>query len=229
VISPLLANIFLHYVLDLWVVDWRKRHATGDMIVIRYVDDFVMGFENRSDARRCLEDLRQRLVQFGLELHPEKTRLIEFGRFAAVGRKKRGEGKPETFDFLGFTHICGKTRKGKFIIQRKSIAKKMRLTLQYIKDRLRRRMHQWITDTGRWLRQVVQGWFNFHAVPGNYECLYQFRQAVTKLWRRVLRRRSDKGRRWSWKHLEPLFARWLPTPKILHPYPNERFYAIHPR
>ena len=228
-ISPLLANVFLHYVLDLWVVEWRKRHATGDMIVVRYADDFVLGFENHSDAKRCLEELRERFRKFELGLHPEKTRLIEFGRFAAERRNRRGEGKPETFNFLGLTHICGQTRKGAFTIQRKSIAKKQRAKLREIKASLARRLHAKVTDTGRWLRQVVQGWYNYHAVPGNYPCLDQFRTAVEKMWRRALRRRSQKGRCWNWARVHTLCRRWLPTPKILHPYPNQRFLVTHPR
>lgn len=229
VISPLLANVFLHYVFDLWVEAWRKRHATGDVIVVRYADDFVIGFQNRSDAERCLGELRDRFRQFGLELHPEKTRLIEFGRFAAERRIERGQGKPETFHFLGFTHLCGKTRKGAFTIQRKSNAKKMRAKLQEIKASLDRRLHEKVTATGRWLRSVVQGWFNYHAVPGNFPCLDQFLTEVQQLWRRVLRRRSQRGRRWNWQRLKTQFTRWLPKPKIMHPYPDRRFAVTHPR
>jgi RNA-directed DNA polymerase len=229
VISPLLANVFLHYVFDLWIEDWRKRHAAGDVIVVRYADDFVIGFQHRSDAERCLGELRERFCKFGLELHPEKTRLIEFGRFAAERRAHRGQGKPETFNFLGFTHISGKTRKGAFTIQRKSIAKKMRAKLQELKAILDRRLHEKVSVTGRWLRSVVQGWFNYHAVPGNFPCLDQFLTEVQQLWRRALRRRSQRGRRWNWKRLQSLFRRWLPKPKILHPYPNQRFAVTHPR
>ena len=195
VISPFLANIVLHYVLDLWIVQWRKQHATGDVIVVRYVDDFVIGFQHQSEAQSCLDELRKRFRKFGLELHSEKTRLIEFGRYAAERRSKRGQGKPETFNFLGFTHLCGKTRKGTFTIQRKSIAKKMRAKLQEIKANLARRLHVKVSDTGRWLRSVVQGWFNYHAVPGNYPCLDQFQTEVQQLWRRALHRRSQRGRR----------------------------------
>ena len=229
VISPLLANVFLHYVFDLWIEDWRKRHATGDVIVVRYADDFVIGFQHCSDAERCLGELRKRFRQFGLELHPEKTRLIEFGRYAAERRAQRGQGKPETFNFLGFTHICGKTRKGAFTIQRKSIAKKMRAKLQEVKAELAKRLHAKVSETGRWLRSVVQGWFNYHAVPGNFPCLDQFLTEVQQLWRRAVRRRSQRGRRWNWKRLKTLFTRWLPKPKILHPYPNARFAVTHPR
>jgi len=229
VISPLLANVFLHYVFDLWIEDWRKGHATGDVIVVRYADDFVIGFQHRSDAERCLGELRERFCKFGLELHPEKTRLIEFGHFAAERRAQRGQGKPETFNFLGFTHISGKMRKGAFTIQRQSMAKKMRAKLQEIKASLACRLHEDVSVTGRWLRSVVQGWFNYHAVPGNFPCLDQFLTDVQQLWRRALRRRSQRGRRWNWKRLKSLFTRWLPKPKILHPYPNQRFAVTHPR
>ena len=175
VISPLLANVFLHYVLDLWVNQWRQRHARGEVIVVRYADDFVMGFQYQEDAQRFLEALRKRLAKFSLELHPEKTRLIEFGRFAAERREKRGAGKPETFNFLGFTHGCGKTRKGAFTIKRKSIAKRLRAKLHEIKEQLVRCMHRPVVEIGKWLRSVVQGWMNYHAVPGNIRSLDQFR------------------------------------------------------
>lgn len=222
VISPFLANVYLHYVLDLWVNQWRERHARGSVIIVRYADDFVMGFQHRSDAERCLRELRRRLEQFGLQLHPEKTRLIEFGRFAAERRARRGQGKPETFDFLGFTHYCDTTRDGAFTIKRKSIAKRMRAALQKIKLQLRRRMHNTVNETGGWLRSVVCGWLNYHAVPGNFRCLRQFRTQVERLWLRALRRRSQKGRKWTWKRMARLTQRWLPRPKILHPYPSER-------
>jgi RNA-directed DNA polymerase len=229
VISPLLANVFLHYVFDLWVQQWRKQRAPGDVIVVRYADDFVMGFQHRSDAERCLQELRGRLAKFGLELHPDKTRLIEFGRFAAERRAKRGLGKPETFDFLGFTHYCGTTRKGAFTIKRRSVAKRLRATLQAIKAQLVRRMHFPVADVGRWLRAVVQGWFTYHAVPGNSPCLDQFRTQVGRLWRGVLRRRGQKGRAGGWEHWSRLLRCWLPPARILHPYPNERFAVMHPR
>jgi len=230
VISPLLANVYLHYVLDLWVCQWRKRHARGDVIIVRYADDFVMGFQHQDDAQRCLQALRARFGQFGLELHPEKSRLIEFGRFAAERRARRGDGKPETFNFLGFTHICGKTRKGAFTIHRRSIAQRMRAKLQAIKQQLQRMMHGAVTAVGKWLRSVVQGWFNYHAVPGNYPSLDEFRTQVERLWRHVVCRRSQRGRqRWDWARFRRLARRWLPTPKILHPYPNVRFRVAHPR
>jgi group II intron reverse transcriptase/maturase len=229
VISPLLANVFLHYVLDLWVNQWRQRHARGEVITVRYADDFVMGFQHRDDAEQCLRALRRRLAEFGLELHPEKTRLIEFGRFAAERREKRGEGRPETFNFLGFTHGCGTTRKGAFTIKRKSIAKRLRAKLQDIKVQLQRCMHRPVTEVGKWLRSVVRGWMNYHAVPGNIRSLDQFRTQVARLWLHVLRRRSQKGRKWTWERLERLIHRWLPKPEILHPYPNERLVVSNPR
>lgn len=229
VISPFLANVFLHYVLDLWVKSWRERHAAGEVIFVRYADDFVMGFQHRSDAEHCLRELRGRLEKFGLELHPDKTRLIEFGRFAAERRSKRGQGKPETFSFLGFTHISGTTRMGTFTIKRKSIAGRMRAKLAEIKTQLRRRMHEPVSDMGKWLRSVVQGWFNYHAVPGNSPCLDQFRTQVQRLWLGVVRRRSQKGRHWTWDRMSRLIRYWLPRPRILHPYPNERLTVSYPR
>jgi RNA-directed DNA polymerase len=229
VVSPLLANVFLHYVLDLWVQQWRGRHARGDVIIVRYADDFVMGFQYRDEAERFRQDLRERLAKFGLELHPDKTRLIEFGRFAAHRRKDRGEGKPETFDFLGFTHCCGKTRKGWFTIKRISIAKRMRAKLQAVKEQLKRAMHREVAEVGQWLRSVVQGWFNYHAVPGNRRCLDQFRTQVGRLWRHALRRRSQKGTRWTWDRMRRLIDRWLPRPQILHPFPNQRLIVSYPR
>ena len=229
VISPMLANVFLHYVLDLWANQWRERHARGSVIIVRYADDFVMGFQSQVDAERFLRELKQRLEQFGLQLHPEKTRLIEFGRFAAQRREQRGEGKPETFDFLGFTHICGTTRKGMFIVKRKSIAKRMRAALQKIKMQLKQRMHDAVAEVGGWLRSVVRGWFNYHAVPGNINCLDEFHTQVQRLWRRVLRRRSQKGRVWTWERIRRLTRRWLPNAQILHPYPDQRLIVRNPR
>ena len=229
VISPLLANVFLHYAFDLWANQWRERHARGSVIMVRYADDFVMGFQSQVDAERFLRELRQRLERFGLQLHPEKTRLIEFGRYAAERREKRGEGKPETFDFLGFTHFCGTTRNGTFTIKRKSIAKRMRAKLQAIKQQLKARMHDAVPEVGRWLRSVVRGWFNYHAVPGNINCLDEFHTQVQRLWRRVLQRRSQKGRVWTWERVQRLTRRWLPKPQILHPYPNQRLIVTNPR
>ena len=229
VVSPLLANIYLHYVFDLWVQHWRKHRANVEVIVVRYADDSVMGFQSRADAERFLRDWRVRLQQFGLELHPDKTRLIEFGRFAAASRKRRGEGKPETFDFLGFTHICGQTRKsGKFLVLRKTMRKRLLAKLKELKEELRNRWHESVADLGRWLRSVVQGYFYYHAVPGNIASLSSFRLEVERRWLRALRRRGQKHTM-TWVQLQPVADHWLPLPKILHPYPNLRFDAKHPR
>ena len=191
-ISPLLANIYLHYVFDLWAERWRRREATGDMIIVRYADDIVVGFEHEADARRFRDAMRERLREFSLSLHPDKTRLIEFGRYRGGRRERRGLGKPETFNFLGFTFICGKSRRGKFLLKRKTRRDRMRAKLQEIKEELRRRMHQPIPEQGKWLRQVVTGYFAYHAVPTNSRALSAFRHHVTDLWRRALRRRSQK-------------------------------------
>jgi RNA-directed DNA polymerase len=228
VISPLLANIYLHYCLDLWAERWRRRQATGDMIIVRYADDFIVGFQHESDARRFLDEMRERLQEFALSLHPEKTRLIEFGRFAAERRKRRGLGKPETFNFLGFTFICGKTRSGKFQIQRKTRRDRMQAKLLKIKETLRRRMHQSIPEQGKWLGRVVRGYFNYHAVPTNGRALSVFLHHVTDLWRRTLRRRSQKDRI-TWVRMTQLVDTWLPKPIILHPWPSDRFAVTHPR
>lgn len=225
VASPLLANVFLHYVFDLWIQWRRKKRSRGDIVVIRYADDFVIGFEHKSEAEACLEELRVRFAKFGLKLHDKKTRLIEFGRFAADRRRSRGEGRPETFDFLGFTHRCGVTRRhGWFTIHRETIAKRMRATLAAIKEKLIRRRHWPIGEVGRWLARVMRGWLNYHAVPGNMKRLQQFRDEITKLWLRQLRERSQRHR-WTWSRMQRLVRRHLPTPKILHPYPNKRFRA----
>ena len=228
VISPLLANIYLHYALDLWAARWRRRKATGDMIIVRYADDFIVGFQHHVDARCFLDEMRERLREFALSLHPEKTRLIEFGRFAAESRKRLGLGKPETFDFMGFTFTCGKTRAGKFQLRRRSRRDRMKAKLRMIKDELRQRMHQPIPKQGRWLERVVRGYFNYHAVPTNARALDAFRHHVTDLWRRTLRRRSQKGRL-TWERMTQLADAWLPKPIILHPWPNERFAVTHPR
>jgi group II intron reverse transcriptase/maturase len=228
VASPLLANIYLHYVFDLWVHAWRQKNARGEVMVVRYADDTVLGFQHQTDADCFLEDLRERLKKFGLELHPDKTRRIEFGRYAEQNRKKRGEGKPETFDFLGFSHICGKDRRGKFALKRKSIAKRMRAKLLEIKQELRRRMHDPVEQTGKWLRSIIQGYFNYHAVPGNMQRLKVFRERVLRHWRRALRRRSQAHRP-NWARILRLVSYWLPEPRILHPYPDARFAASYPR
>jgi RNA-directed DNA polymerase len=228
VISPLLANIYLHHVLDLWAESWRRHEATGDMIIVRYADDFIVGFQHEGDARRFLDELRNRLEEYALSLHPEKTRLIEFGRFAAENRKRRSLGKPETFNFLGFTFICGKSRRGKFLIQRKTRRDRMRSKLKEIKQALRRRMHQDIPAQGKWLVQVVKGYFNYHAVPTNRHTLVVFRDEVTQAWRRTLSRRSQKGCI-AWEQMKSIAEAWLPKPKILHLWPRQRFAVRHPR
>jgi group II intron reverse transcriptase/maturase len=227
VISPLLANIYLHYTFDLWVKAWRKKKAQGEVVVSRYADDTVLGFQYPADADRFLEDLRERLGKFGLELHPDKTRRIEFGRFAEENRKRRGEGKPETFDFLGFTHISGRNRYGWFAVRRMSIRKRMRAKLRKIKQELRQRMHDPVPRTGHWLKSVVQGYFNYHAVPGNLGSLGMLRERVLSLWWHTLCRRSQK--RLPWMRMLKLGARWLPQPRVLHPYPAVRFAAMHLR
>ncbi len=228
VISPLLANIYLHYCFDLWVERWRRREAQGDMIVVRYADDLAVGFEHEGDAHRFLDAMRERLGEFALSLHPDKTRLIEFGRFAAVDRKRRGLGKPETFAFLGFTFICGKSRQGSFQLHRKTRRDRMRAKLKDIKAELRRRMHQPIPTQGLWLKQVVTGHFAYYAVPTNSRALSAFRHYVTDLWRRTLRRRSQKDG-FTWERMTKLVDVWLPQPRILHPWPDVRFDVKHPR
>jgi RNA-directed DNA polymerase len=228
VISPLLANVYLHYVFDLWAERWRRREATGDMIIIRYADDIVVGFEREADARRFWDAMRARLEEFALTLHPDKTRLIEFGRFAAARRARCGLGKPETFSFLGLTHICGKTRTGTFLLKRKSRRDRMRATVRAVREGLRRRMHQPIPVQGRWLKQVVTGYFAYHGVPTNRRALQAFRYYVTDLWRRALRRRSQKDGS-TWLRVTKLAADWLPKPYVLHPWPEKRFAVRHPR
>jgi RNA-directed DNA polymerase len=228
VISPLLANIYLHYVFDLWAERWRRREAAGDMIIVRYADDIIVGFEHEACARRFLEAMRERLGKFALSLHPDKTRLIEFGRHAAANRDRRGLGKPETFNFLGFSFICGKSRRGKFLLTRKTRRDRMRAKLQAIKQELRRRMHQPIPVQGKWLRQVVKGYFNYHAVPTNSRALITFRFFVTELWQRSLWRRSQKDGM-TWERITRLANDWLPKPRILHPWPEQRFAVTHPR
>jgi group II intron reverse transcriptase/maturase len=228
VASPILANIYLHHVFDLWVNVWRKKFARGEVVVVRYADDTILGFQHQADADRFLESFRQRLRKFGLELHPDKTRTVEFGRFAERNREQRGEGKPETFDFLGFTHISGKNRKGIFTVRRTTIRKRMRKKLQEIKQQLRQRMHDPVPQTGEWLRSVVQGYFNYYAVPGNLDSLGVFRDRLLRLWGQSLRCRSQKSRP-PWAYRVALANRWLPHPRVLHPYPADRFAASHPR
>jgi group II intron reverse transcriptase/maturase len=229
VVSPLLANIYLHYVFDLWVEAWRRKVARGDVIVVRYADDLVVGFESRAEAERFLHEFRNRLAKFGLELHPEKTRLIEFGRFAMLNRKQRGEGKPETFTFLGFTHHCGKIRKtGAFTVCRKTAKKRMVAKLKSIKMELCRRIHSPPAVVGAWLQKVILGYYRYHAVPGNMPQLTSFLHRICRMWRFFLIRRSQRGSV-AWARLNVLFKRWLPPPRVLHPYPMQRFDATHPR
>lgn len=245
VISPLLSNIFLHYVFDLWIDQWRKKQCSGDVIVVRYADDFVIGFEHQAEAERCMEDLRQRFEKFGLTLHGEKTRLIEFGPHAGCKKAEQngddeGNGGSEknvnydkrsrasrTFDFLGFTHKCGRRRSnGSFTVHRESIAKRMRATLQTIREQLRKRLHQGLGENGRWLKSVVQGWMNYHAVPGNIDKVSRFIDEVTKNWLRAIRSRSQRGRSaWTWDRMRRLSRKHLPKPRIIHPYPEQRFRA----
>src|SRR5690348_14832215 len=228
VISPLLANVYLHYVFDLWAERWRRREATGDMIIVRYADDIVVGFEHEADARRFWDAMRERLEEFALSLHPDKTRLIEFGRHAAARRRSRGLGKPETFAFLGFTFICGTARRGGFQVQRKSRLDRVRARLGAIKEELRRRRHQPIPVQGLCLRRVVTGFFAYHGVPTNGRALAAFRYHVLDLWRRALRRRSQRTKL-TWERMVRLADAWLPRPRILHPWPQQRFAARHPR
>jgi RNA-directed DNA polymerase len=228
VISPFLANIYLHYVLDLWAQRWRQREATGDMIIVRYADDVIVGFEHEGDARRFLDAMRARLEEFALSLHPDKTRLIEFGRLAAVDRKQRGLGKPETFAFLGFTFICGTSRKGRFQLQRKTRGDRMRAKLKDIKAELRRRMHWPIPEQGKWLGQLLRGHFGYFAVPTNIRALTAHRYRVVDVWRRSLQRRSQKDGA-TWERVAELANEYLPKPRILHPWPSIRFAVNHPR
>ena len=220
-ISPLLANVYLHYAFDLWVQQWRARHARGDMVIVRYADDWVAGFEHRRDAERFRRDVAQRLKSFGLALHESKTRLIEFGRFARDNRRRHGQGKPETFDFLGFTHCCGKTQKGKFMVLRLTSAKRLRAKLHAVKDELRRRMHRPIAQQGQYLHTVVSGHARYFAVPCNGARVQVFRFQVARLWHRTLCRRSQ-AKHLSWKRMHRIVDHWLPRPHICHPYPNQR-------
>jgi RNA-directed DNA polymerase len=224
-ISPLLANVYLHYVFDLWAHRWRGRHARGDVVLVRYADDFVVGFEHRGDAERFLADLHERFAQFGLGLADDKTRLIEFGRFAAERRAQRGDGRPETFDFLGFTHICAKTKTGRFALKRVTSKKRMRAKLRAVKTELRRRMHLPIPEQGAWLGAVVRGHLNYYAVPNNSVAIVAFHHQVTRHWHQALRRRSQRSRL-PWNRMRRIAHRWLPPARIQHPPPLARFDAI---
>jgi group II intron reverse transcriptase/maturase len=227
-ISPLLANIYLHYAFDLWAERHRRREARGDVIIVRYADDIVAGFEHEDDARRFRDALKARFEEFVLTLHPEKTRLVVFGRHAADECKRRGLGKPETFNFLGFTFICGRSRAGHFLLKRKSRRDRMRAKLKEVKKEMRKRMHEAIPEQGKWLRQIVTGFFNYHAVPTNGRSISAFRQHIVNLWRRTLKRRSDKDHT-TWRRIKNIADDWLPQPRILHPWPSIRFAVRHPR
>lgn len=224
VISPLLANIYLHYVLDLWVDWWRKNRARGEVYIIRYADDFVMGFQYREDAEAMRWALGQRMYRFGLQLHPQKTRLIEFGRFAAINRQQRGMGKPENFDFLGFTHLCSTRRSdGAFAVRRQTITKRLLATVRRVRQNLRHMMHDDPHRVGAWLRSVVQGHLNYFAVPGNTIRCDIFRSEICRIWRWVMRRRSQKQRTTNWSRFNSLVRKYIPSVRVLHPYPNQRF------
>jgi len=227
VISPLLANMYLHYALDLWAHQWR-RQAAGEMFIVRYADDVIFAFQYQRDAERFRESLVERLRQFGLELHPQKTRLIEFGRFAETNRKDRGQGPPETFDFLGFTHICARSAGGQFYVKRRTVGKRMRAKLAAIKLELRKRMHRPVGETGLWLQSVVRGYYRYHAVPGNDSVLARFRFRLGRLWWLRLVRRGGR-RKPTWRQVTRLIERWLPNATIVHPFPITRFTAKHPR
>jgi len=227
VVSPLLANIYLHYALDLWAHHWRKNYAFGDVVILRYADDSVLGFENKEAAKRFLQAMGKRFAKFGLTLNLAKTRLIEFGRFAATDRCRRGEGRPETFDFLGFTHCCGTNRQGQFRVTRLTAKKRMRATLAAIRAALMRRRHEPISVIGSWLNRVVQGYFNYHAIPTNLIRLDGFRSEVCRAWRHALLRRSQRHR-CRWDRFNRLATRFVPYPRKLHPYPEQRFHASSP-
>src|SRR5205809_1560609 len=224
-ISPLLANVYLHYAFDLWAQRWRKTQASGDVIVVRYADDFIVGFQHRAEAERFLADLRERFTKFGLELHPEKTRLLEFGPFAAENRQRAGQGKPETFDFLGFTHICGKKRSGRFTVVRQTIRKRVQAKLSEVKAELQRRLHEPIPVVGAWLRQIVSGHTRYYGVPMNSSAIAMFRFQVGWLWHRALARRSHTGYV-SWERMRRLIERWLPPARVCHPYPLRRLGVV---
>jgi RNA-directed DNA polymerase len=223
VISPLLANIYLHYVLDQWVKWWRGQSARGEVYIVRYADDFVMGFQLQSDAEQFQAGLKERLAKFGLEMHEGKTRLVEFGRFAVKNRQERGEKKPETFDFLGFTHICSEDRNGHFKIYRKTITKRLRAKIRMVRETLRRNRHRPVAEQGAWLKAVMQGHFNYYGVPGNRKALDTFRTQIQHSWLYALRGRSQKALSLTWARMRKLIRTWLPSAKVVHPYPNQRF------
>ena len=224
-ISPLAANLYLHYVFDVWVQWWRRRAARGDVVSVRYLDDFIVGFQNREDAEQFVIALRERLGQFGLTLHPDKTRLLEFGRNAARNRQQRGEQKPETFQFLGFVHVCGRTRRGWFAVQRHTVGQRMRAKLKEVSEELRQRWHAPIPEVGRWLGSIVRGHCQYYGIAGNSHAIKQFRDEVCRLWRRALSRRSQRGAV-GWERMHRLTRRWLPPAQIVHPYPSVQFAVM---
>ncbi len=224
-ISPLTANLYMHYVFDLWAQRWRRTQARGDVVTVRFLDDFIVGFQDRADAERFLTALRERLGQFGLTLHPDKTRLLEFGRYAAERRQRRGQRKPETFQFLGFVHSCGRTRAGKFAVHRQTAGPRLRAKLKEVKNELRHRWHDPIPEVGLWLRSVVRGHCQYYGIPGNFRAIGRFRNEVNRLWRRGLSRRSQKGRV-NWERMQPLITRWIPRARIVQPYPSVTFAVI---
>jgi RNA-directed DNA polymerase len=229
VISPLLANIYLHYTLDLWVEQWRRHNNRGKVYIVRYADDFVVCFQYKDEAHRFTTALQERLEKFALQLHPDKTRLIEFGRYAAQNREKRGERKPETIDFLGFTHICSRNRKGDFMVRRHTISKRFRRKVREVKYEMRRQMHCNVKEVGMWLRKVIIGYQNYYAVPTNLKNVKRFRDCIVKAWIKVRRRRSQKARSLTWEVFARRTEKLLPRVKQVHPFPSVRFYAIHPR
>lgn len=229
VISPLMANIYLHYAFDLWAHRWRRQGARGTVVIVRYADDIIMGFEHKAEAEQFRKELEARLNKFGLQLHPDKTRLIEFGRFAAHNRRRRGQGKPGTFDFLGFTHICCVDRGGKYTVRRKTKSKKIRGKLKELKAEIRRRYHQPVPVQGKWLSRAYRGFVNYFAVPGNMPTLKSFHHHLCRIWLKALRRRSQKGRKLTWKKFESIYPEWLPQPRCKHPWPNQRFGRHYPR
>jgi len=223
-VSPLLANVYLHYVFDLWADRWRRNQTSGDVVIVRFCDDFVVGFQHRENAEQFLLDLGKRFSEFNLELHKNKTRLIEFGRFAAQNRERQSKGKPETFDFLGFTHICGRSQNGKFIVHRHSISKRIRAKLMALEVELRRRLHVPVPIIGKWLRVVLLGHYRYYGVPGNSRKLSAFRYHLSRLWYKTLLRRSQR-KRLNWERMDRLIERWLPKPRICHSYPNLSLYV----
>ncbi len=230
IVSPVLANVFLHYALDLWFhKKWRPRTAKGEAIIIRYADDVVVGFQHKRDAWQYLKDVGERLERFGLKLHPEKTRVVEFGRFAEANRRARGESRPETFDFLGFTHFCTRTRKGRYRLGRKPIAKRASRALRRIAEILRKRWHHDIWEVGEWLGDVYRGWLNYYGVPGSSRWLRKFRRRLQRVWMKAIRRRSHRARNFKWGRMERMSDKLWPRARILHPWPDKRFAVKHSR